>query len=73
MAKETDILKRFGNRVRSLRLQKGISSQMKLSFKTELDRTYIGGIERGTRNISLKNIEKVAKALGVELSELFKL
>lgn len=45
---------------------------MKLSFKTGLDRTYIGGMERGERNVALKNIERVAKALGVELSELFK-
>ena len=73
MAKENDILKRFGNRVKHLRLQKGMTSQMKLSFKTGLDRTYIGGIERGERNVGLKNIEKLAMALGVELDELFKL
>ncbi len=73
MAKESDILKRFGDRVKKLRLEKGVTSQMKLSFKTGLDRTYIGGMERGERNVALKNIEKVAKALGVDLSELFKL
>jgi transcriptional regulator with XRE-family HTH domain len=71
--KGNNILKKFGNRVKNLRLQKGITSQMKLSFKTGLDRTYIGGIERGERNVALKNIEKIAKALGVELDELFKL
>lgn len=73
MSKNGDILKRFGKRVRSLRLQRGISSQMALSFKTGLDRTYIGGVERGERNVGLKNIEKLAKALGVNMDELFKL
>ena len=72
MAKESDILKKFGSRVKQLRLQKGITSQMKLSFKTGLDRTYIGGIERGERNVALKNIERIAKTLGVEIEELFR-
>ncbi len=72
MAKENDVLKRFGKHVRTLRLQRGINSQMELSFKTNLDRTYIGGIERGERNVALKNIIKIAKALDVEPSELFK-
>ena len=71
MAKENDILKKFGGRIKDLRLQKGIASQMKLSLKTGLDRTYIGGIERGERNVALKNIERIAKALGVGLEELF--
>ena len=38
---------------------------------TGLDRTYISGIERGVRNVSLKNLAKLAKALGVSLAELF--
>lgn len=67
-----DILKRFGKRVRTLRLQRGISSQMTLAMKTGLDRTYIGGVERGERNVGLKNIEKIARALGVSLDDLFK-
>jgi len=46
---------------------------MDLSFKTGIDRTYIGGVERGERNLGLENIEKIAKALGVSLDELFKL
>lgn len=45
---------------------------MDLSFKTGLDRTYIGGIERGERNLGLENVEKIAKALGVSLEELFR-
>ena len=72
MAKNSDILKRFGDKVRLLRAQKGITSQMELAFRVGLDRTYIGGIERGERNVALKNIEKIAKALGVSIAELFK-
>ncbi len=72
MAKDSGILKKFGSRVKNLRLQKNITSQMKLASKTGLDRTYIGGIERGERNVALKNIEILAKALDVELSELLK-
>jgi transcriptional regulator with XRE-family HTH domain len=72
MAKETDILKRFGKRVREFRLKKGITSQMTLAIRAGLDRTYVGGIERGERNVSLKNIEKSAKVLDVEIGELFR-
>ena len=72
MAKESDILKRFGDKVRRLRVQKGITSQMELALKVGLDRTYIGGIERGERNVALRNIEKIAKALGVSIGELFR-
>ncbi len=72
MAKSSDILKRFGAEVRRLRAQKGITSQMELAFKVGLDRTYIGGIERGERNVALKNIEKIAKALGVSIADLFR-
>jgi transcriptional regulator with XRE-family HTH domain len=69
---DNDILKKFGSRVKAIRQQKGITSQMALSLKSGLDRTYIGGIERGERNVSLKNLEKIAKALGVSLSELLR-
>jgi transcriptional regulator with XRE-family HTH domain len=72
MAKTNDILRKFGERVRILRLQRGITSQMDLSLKTGLDLTYIGGIERCERNVALRNIEKIAKALGVRIEELFK-
>jgi len=71
MSKNDDILKKFGKKVREIRLKKGISSQMTLANKTGLDRTYIGGIERGERNIGLKNIERLAKSLGVSIAELF--
>jgi transcriptional regulator with XRE-family HTH domain len=72
MAKSNDILRKFGERVRILRIQKGITSQEDFSFKTGLDRSYIGGIERGERNVALRNIEKIAKALGVRMEDLFK-
>lgn len=72
MNKETNILKNFGERVKELRLKKGITSQMDLANKAGLDRTYIGGIERGERNVALENIEKIAKTLGVSIEELFK-
>lgn len=72
MNKNNDILKKFGKRIYQLRLKKGITSQMALANKSGLDRTYIGGVERGERNIALKNIEKIAKALGTSLEELFK-
>ena len=70
MAAEEDIQVQFGRRVRELRRVKGLS-QEKLGFATELDQTYISDIERGTRNVSLKNINLLAKALGVSLGDLF--
>ncbi len=45
---------------------------MDLANKAGLDRTYIGGVERGERNIALINISKIAKALGIGVDELFK-
>lgn len=64
------IEKQFGKRVRELRLVKGLSQEA-LAFKANVHRTYIGGIERGERNPSLKNIAAISEALGVTLSELF--
>jgi transcriptional regulator with XRE-family HTH domain len=66
------IQRQFGKRVRKLRAEKGLS-QEELAFKVGIHRTYIGGIERGERNPSLKNIAAIAKALGVTLSDLFQL
>jgi transcriptional regulator with XRE-family HTH domain len=59
----------FGQRVRQLREQKGIS-QEQLGFDVGLHRTYIGQIERAEKNITLKNIEKIAQQLDVNISEL---
>jgi len=64
------IQKQFGERVRNLRLAKGLS-QEELAFRAGVHRTYLGGIERGERNPALKNIAEIAKALDVTLSELF--
>ena len=65
----SDIRKKFGDKIRELRKQKGFS-QERLAFKSGLHRTYISDIERGSRNVSLKNIEKIAKALGVSPKSL---
>lgn len=70
MGKKT-ILIEFGDKVRELRKDKGIS-QEELSYKADLHRTYIGMIERAEKNITLINIEKIAKALNIEVSELLK-
>ena len=64
------IEKQFGKKVRELRQAKGLS-QEELAFKVGVHRTYLGGIERGERNPSLKNIAAIAGALGISLSELF--
>lgn len=66
---ESKILKSFGQVLRSERLKKKLS-QEGLSFEAGLDRTYVGGIERGERNVSLINIVKLAKALKIHPSEL---
>lgn len=64
------VLVLFGEKVRELRKEKGLS-QEELSFKSDLHRTYIGMIERAEKNITLANIEKIAKGLNVDLKELF--
>ncbi len=60
----------FGQRVKELRLMKGLS-QEELSERCSLDRTYISSLERGHRNVGLKNIAALAQALDVSLSEFF--
>ena len=64
------IQKQFGQRVRELRLAKGLS-QEELAFRAGVHRTYLGSIERGQRNPALKNIAAIAEALEVTLPELF--
>lgn len=64
------IQKQFGERVRSLRRSKGFSQEA-LAHACDLDRTYIGRVERGERNISLINIHVLAHALEVSVKELF--
>jgi transcriptional regulator with XRE-family HTH domain len=60
----------FGLHLKKLRLARGLS-QEQLGLIADLDRTYISGIERGVRNVSLSNIFRIAKALGVATAELF--
>ena len=69
MVQRSNILGRFGTRVRELRKSKGYSQET-FAARCELDRTYIGGVERGERNIALRNIEAIAKALNITVSEL---
>ncbi len=69
MEKRAYLLRQFGQRVRKLRKEQGYS-QESLGAACELDRTYIGGIERGERNVSLENIKAIADTLGITLSEL---
>jgi transcriptional regulator with XRE-family HTH domain len=64
------IQQRFGRRIRKLRARLGLS-QESFASKCGLDRTYISSVERGRRNVCLKNIEAIATALEVTLSELF--
>ncbi len=67
---EVQIQKQFGERLRVLRKEKSLSQET-LALACDLDRTYIGGVERGERNISLVNIHKIAAALGVQAKDLF--
>lgn len=69
MDQRAQLLKRFGQRVRALRKEQGYS-QESLGAACQLDRTYIGGIERGERNVSLENIKAIADTLGMTLAEL---
>ena len=71
MNPKKEILIQFGGRVREIRKEKGLS-QEELSFKANLHRTYIGMIERAEKNITLVNIEKIANALEVDVSNLLK-
>jgi len=65
-----EIKKAFGEAVREIRISQG-KSQEQLAFDSNLDRTYISGVERGIRNISVVNIQKLAEAFDMSLTELF--
>ena len=70
MTKKFSVTERFGQRIRTLRNERDLS-QEQLAELSGLDRTYISGIERGLRNVALRNIEALAKALEVPMSVLF--
>lgn len=64
------ILQEYGKKLKQFRIAKGLS-QEQLSAITDMDRSYISDIERGLRNVSLKNIEVLAKAFGIEIYQFF--
>ena len=64
------ILTQFGKRVRQLRQAKGLS-QEDLAELCQLDRTYISSLERGKRNVSLRNIAAITAALNIPLAQFF--
>lgn len=66
---KTEILIKFGDKVREVRTQKGLS-QEQLAHLADVHRTYIGMIERAEKNITLISIEKIANALDVKIKDL---
>jgi transcriptional regulator with XRE-family HTH domain len=66
-----NIRDRFGKALRKRRQNLGVSQEA-FADMCQLDRTYIGGIERGERNVALVNIEKIAKTLRLSIAELFR-
>ena len=66
----TEIQKIIGMRIRELRNQTGLS-QEKFALKIDMDRTYFASVESGKRNISISNLEKIVRGLGVTFSEFF--
>jgi len=67
----TTMRKKFGKRIRELRLAKGWS-QEKFADEIGVHRTYIGAVERGEQNIALDNIDRIAKQLKISVEELFR-
>jgi transcriptional regulator with XRE-family HTH domain len=65
-----NIKEKIGNRIRQLRQEKHLSQEA-FADLCELDRTYISSIEKGKRNVSIINLEKIANALNITLSTLF--
>jgi len=65
------LLKAVGDKIRDIRQDRGIS-QEDLAFKAGLDRTYVGSVERGERNISLINLERIMRALDLTAVDAFK-
>ncbi|MEA3035656.1 MAG: hypothetical protein QOH04_1421 [Sphingomonadales bacterium] len=67
---QDEIKQAFGARMRALRKARGLSQEA-LAFASGLDRSYLGEIERGEKNLSLINIRRIGDALGVGAGELF--
>ncbi|RME57402.1 XRE family transcriptional regulator [Candidatus Parcubacteria bacterium] len=70
MTKKKQKTNKFGSAVRNARKAAGLTQEA-LAFRAGLDRSYIGGIERGERNPTLSVIEKIADGLGISVAELF--
>lgn len=70
MAVNTRKLKIIGNRIKRLRKERGIT-QEQLADKIRVTSTYVGFIEQGQRNPSLNTADKIARVLGIKLSEIF--
>jgi transcriptional regulator with XRE-family HTH domain len=64
------ILRRLGTRVRELRQQRGLSQEA-FADVCRIDRSYMSGIERGVRNISVLHLARLAKGLGISIADLF--
>lgn len=64
------ITKLFGQRIKEIRNTQGIS-QEKFALLIDMDRTYYASVESGKRNVSINNIEKIAKGFNMSLEELF--
>jgi transcriptional regulator with XRE-family HTH domain len=67
---EEELAKRFGELVRRLRQEKGYS-QEEFSFRVGLHQTYVSSVERGERNVTIGTADRIAKALGTTLANLF--
>ncbi len=67
-----EMKQKFGLVVRELRIQKGVS-QERMALDAGIDRTYVGHIEKGTRNVSIEIAEKLATYFQISISELFRM
>lgn len=65
-----DVKRHFGHKVRELRVSAGLTQEV-LAEKAELDRSYVGSVERGERNLSIENVCRLATAIGVSPAEFF--
>ena len=69
-ASHTDLTEKLGQKIRIVRMKRKMS-QEKLAELAELNRNFIGMVERGESNITVKNLENISKAFNMEIKELF--